>query len=151
MAQSTQVKLAELRDAAERAILAQYARYSGYGVVAAVERSDGKIYGGANIENVNLTLTKHAEEAAVMAAIADGALRLGDKWLTAVYTQGAPPCGGCRQFLWEFATEDAVCVVDDRDDTAYETTLADLLPYPFDTSVLPDRRGEGSTASDPRC
>jgi len=133
-----------LRETALRARAACYPRYSGFAVLAAVERIDGATYGGANVEVVNYTLTKHAEEAAAMAAIADGALELGDKWLSAVYTVDYPPCGSCRQFLWEWATPDATCFVEKIEDGG-ETTLqvfrlAELLPEPFDPSLLPDRR-----------
>ncbi len=137
-------QLAALRKAAEDAAAACYPRYSGFGVLAAVERIDGKVYGGANIEVVNLSLTKHAEEAAAMAAIADGSLMLSDKWLAAIYTRGAPPCGSCRQFLWEWAAPDAVCLIEEgneQDGTGVkEFRLADLLPVPFEPSFLPDRR-----------
>jgi len=137
-------RVAALRGAADRAQTACYPRYSGYPVLAAVQRVDGAVYGGANIEIVNFTLTKHAEEAAAMAAIADGALKLGDKWLSAIYTRGGPPCGSCRQFLWEWAARGAVCLIeadkDEPSDALAEIQLADLLPKPFDPSILPDRR-----------
>lgn len=138
------VQLEAMIEAADRAQAACYPRYSGYRVLAAVQRIDGKVYGGANIEIVNYTLTKHAEEAAAMAAIADGALQLDDKWLLAVFTRGGPPCGSCRQFLWEWAAPGAVCLIEadeeDPDGGITEVPLADLLPKPFDPSRLPDRR-----------
>jgi cytidine deaminase len=134
-----------LRDAAKRSESACYPRYSGFAVLAAVQRIDGAVYGGANVEVVNYTLTKHAEEAAVMAAIADGALELGDRWLSAVYTIDYPPCGSCRQFLWEWASPGAVCLVEKiAEGTLQELQLADLLPEPFDPSLLPDRRRAAS-------
>jgi cytidine deaminase len=137
-------RVAALREVARSAEAASYPRYSGLLVLAAVERIDGAVYGGANVEVVNYTLTKHAEEAAVMAAIADGAFELGDKWLSAVYTIDYPPCGSCRQFLWEWAAPGAVCFIDETD-AEHETPvrgfqLAELLPEPFEPSVLPDRR-----------
>ena len=142
--QATGLHIEELAAAAERAQAGCYPRYSGYTVLAAVQRVNGKVYGGANVEIVNYSLTKHAEEAAAMAAIADGALALGDKWLTAVYTRGGPPCGSCRQFLWEWAAPGAVCLIeadeDEPDGALAEIQLADLLPKPFDPSILPDRR-----------
>jgi cytidine deaminase len=107
-----------------------------------VERVDGRVYGGANVEVVNFSLTKHAEEAAALAAIGDGALQLDDRWLSAVYTLGAPPCGSCRQFLWEWATHGAVCFIDyaATGDGIREVPLSSLLPEPFDPAALPDRR-----------
>lgn len=138
-----EARLDRLMKAAAHAAIGSYPRYSGFSVLAAVERTDGEVFGGANVEIANYSLTKHAEEAAALAAIAQGALELGDRWLTAVYTAGVPPCGSCRQFLWEWATPGAVCVVDlgDRCDVRL---LSELYPVPFDPSTLPDRR-EGPT------
>jgi cytidine deaminase len=142
LTEATDPKLECLRQAANAAAGSCYARYSGFEVFAAVERVDGKVYGGANVEVVNFSLTKHAEEAAALAAIADGALQLGDRWLTAVYTLGAPPCGSCRQFLWEWAVPDALCFIDEPggEGGVRKLPLASLMPEPFDPSVLPDRR-----------
>lgn len=140
-------RLAALRRAAESAESACYPRYSGFVVLSAIERRDGRVYGGANVEVVNLTLCKHAEEAAVLAAIADGALLLGDRWISVVYTRGALPCGSCRQFLWEWAVPEAACLVDlptaGGGFEAREFLLTELYPEPFDPGVLPDRRPGG--------
>jgi len=135
-------RIARLREAASIAASGCYPRYSGLEVLAAVERIDGKVYGGANVEVVNFSLSKHAEEAAALAAIADGALRLGDRWLSAVYTLGTPPCGSCRQFLWEWAAPDARCLIDGSPSGkgVRELPLASLLPEPFDPSALTDHR-----------
>jgi cytidine deaminase len=110
-------------------------------VVAAVETIAGKVFGGANVEIVNYSLTKHAEEAAVMAAIAAGAPLDGGPWLRTVYVVGAAPCGSCRQFLWEFAIPNAVVVVDKPfGRRKWIGHLADMLPLPFSPRELKDRR-----------
>jgi cytidine deaminase len=110
-------------------------------VVAAVETTAGKVHGGANVEVVNYSLTKHAEEAAVMAAIAAGAPLEGGPWLRTIYVVGAAPCGSCRQFLWEFAIPDAVVVVDDPyGHVKWTRYLRDMLPLPFNPDVLTDMR-----------
>lgn len=142
MVEIDELRAERLRKAASLAAFMCYPRYSGFRVLSAVERVDGEVYGGANIEIVNFSLTKHAEEVAALAAIADGALQLGDQWLAALYTQGAPPCGSCRQFLWEWAVPDAVCVVDleRTDEGVREYAFSSLLPEPFDPAMLPDRR-----------
>lgn len=113
-----------------------YSPYSNFVVLAAVETVDGRFYGGSNVENANFTLTKHAEEAAVMAALADGALqRCGREWLAALYVQSSTdsgPCGGCRQFLYEFVTEDAVWIKHDTTkDELSSQPFSVLLPYAF--------------------
>ena len=133
--------LARLRASAKESLSRCYPRYSGFMVVAAVETTDGKVFGGANVEIVNYSLTKHAEEAAVMAAITEGAPLDGGPWLRTVYVVGAAPCGSCRQFLWEFAIPDAVVVVDDPyGHMKWTQYLRDMLPLPFNPDVLTDMR-----------
>jgi cytidine deaminase len=129
--------LGQLRQEAKAALSRAYARYSGFVVVAAVERTDGEVFGGANVEVANYSLTKHAEEAAVMNAIAARAPLDGGPWLRTIYVLGGAPCGSCRQFLWEFAIPDAVVVIDESwgvtDSISY---LSDLLPKPFGPADL---------------
>ena len=79
-----------------------YAPYSGYKVGAAVLGSNGKVYGGCNVENASYGLTVCAERVAIGAAVADGerkplaiAVATGDR-------DPATPCGACRQLLVEF-------------------------------------------------
>lgn len=129
--------LKRLRETAKDSLTRSYPRYSGFIVVAAIERTDGEIFGGANVEIANYTLTKHAEEAAVMAAIAAGAPLDAGPWIQAIYVLGGAPCGSCRQFLWEFAVRDAVVVVDQRYGRLKEVAyLRDLLPVPFGPADL---------------
>jgi cytidine deaminase len=133
--------LARLRASAKESLSRCYPRYSGFMVVAAVETTAGDVFGGANVEIVNYSLTKHAEEAAVMAAIAAGAPLEGGPWLRTVYVVGAAPCGSCRQFLWEFAISDAVVVVDEAFGRMKWTGhLSEMLPLPFSPSELKDMR-----------
>jgi cytidine deaminase len=103
------LRLERLRGYADRARPMHYAPYSDFIVLAAVEADDGQTYAGANIEIVNYSLCKHAEEVAILAAIVAGQ-DPRRPWLRAMYVAGAAPCGSCRQFMFEFATEDAVCV-----------------------------------------
>jgi cytidine deaminase len=85
--------------------------YSEFPVAAAVLTSSGTTLGGAEkVECANYTLTKHAEETAIIQALADGELkRSGRAFIRAIYlpaTDGPKrvmPCGGCRQFMWEFS------------------------------------------------
>ena len=128
--------LSALRDAARDAAEHNYARYSSLLVVAAVETIDGTFFGGTNIEVANYTLTKHAEEMAIMSALATRALRQPDprkeRWLKTLYVCGAPPCGSCRQFAAEWATARARCVIDLPTEGRYRVlALRKLLPEPF--------------------
>lgn len=142
--------LDRLRRSACAAEAFQYERYSGFGVTAAVETLDGYVHGGANIEVVNYSLTKHAEEVAIICALAAGAVdRCGDSWLRALYVQGAAPCGSCRQFAWEWSSPETVCVVDRAGNDWEARLLAELIPEPFDPGVLPDRRRRPPSTAGP--
>jgi cytidine deaminase len=135
-------RIAALRDAAERARATSYARYSRYLVLAAVEAEAG-VFGGSNVECSNYTLTKHAEEVAMLAAIGAGAGPSGG-WIRALYTT-AVPCGSCRQFAYEFSGPDTLVVIERISLEALTTTslrslagtdpevwlLRDLLPAAF--------------------
>jgi cytidine deaminase len=104
-------RLAALRRVAEAARSTNYAPYSNFLVLAAVEAQDGNMYGGSNVENANFSLSKHAEEVAILAAIGAGQ---GPErpWLKTLYVAGGSPCGSCRQFTSEFAADDAICVIE---------------------------------------
>jgi cytidine deaminase len=139
--------LAQLRATAQRAEVMNWSPYTGAVVTAAVYTTSGLFHGGSNVEVANISLSKHAEEAAVMAALATGALHHGDsgaerQFITAVYTT-APPCGSCRQFLYEFATDDCVVYIDDGPEPPTTMALTDLMPRPFgpeEQSVLQRQR-----------
>jgi cytidine deaminase len=102
-------RLERLRDCADEARGMHYAPYSKFLVLAVVETVSGRMYAGANVEIVNYSLTKHAEEVAILTALRAGA-GPRRKWLKTLYVAGAAPCGSCRQFALEFARADAVCV-----------------------------------------
>lgn len=109
--------------------------YTGAVVTAAVHTTSGAYFGGSNVEVANISLSKHAEESAVLAALSTGLLRneagqAHRQCISAVYTT-APPCGSCRQFLYEFGTDDCVVYIDDGDDDPVPMPLRDLLPRAF--------------------
>lgn len=132
-----------LRAAADGARPLNYAPYSGRMVLAAVETPEG-VFGGTNIENVNFSLTKHAEEVALLAAIVSG-VAPRHNWIQALYVTGFPPCGSCRQFVAEFGSDSALVIIDRIDqrtvrnrslptlnrDTIESWSLGDLLPVAF--------------------
>jgi cytidine deaminase len=93
--------------------------------------------GGANIEIVNLSLTKHAEELAILSALANDAGAPGRGRLSAVYVAGLPPCGSCRQFAAEFATEDAIWILEDISQSELRTTSLSKLSDDREPRVVP--------------
>lgn len=143
--------LAELRECARTAAEHNYARYSGLLVVAAVETVEGDVFGGTNVEVANYTLTKHAEEMAIVRALATRSLRRPDpqreRWLRTLYVCGAAPCGSCRQFAWEWAAPDARCVIDLPSEGRHRVVpLRQLLPDAFDRADVRQRRSAAKPA-----
>ena len=88
----------------ERAVTASeraYAPYSNYLVGAAVRTRDGRVFEGVNVENAAYPLGICAERTAIARAVAEG-YKPGDFEAIGIT---ASPCGGCRQWLWEFGLE----------------------------------------------
>jgi len=107
-----------------------YAPYSRFTVGAAVLMEDGSIHAGANVENCIPSLAVCAERNAVTAAVSAG---LRSPRALAVVTDMNPParpCGLCRQTLAEFARDLPILVVNPGGERE-ETSLVELLPYPF--------------------
>lgn len=72
-----------------------------------------------------------------MGAIGAGVPLDGGPWLRTVYVLGGAPCGSCRQFLWEFAVEDAIVVIDESYGRAKRVAfLSELLPEAFGPADL---------------
>ena len=109
---------------AERA----YAPYSNYLVGAAVKTRDGRVFEGVNVENAAYPLGVCAEKTALVKAVSEG-YRPGD---IAAIGITASPCGGCRQWLYEFGIDEVTFRSESGQLVTY--TAADLLP---DTWNLP--------------
>jgi cytidine deaminase len=109
---------------------AAYAPYSGFKVGAAVLAGSGRVYPGANVENASYGLTICAERAAICAAISAGERQI---LVVAVVSEAdtvTPPCGACRQVIWEFG-KDATVIAENRHGDRREWQLVDLLPDAF--------------------
>jgi cytidine deaminase len=108
-----------------------YAPYSRFRVGAALLSEDGTIRPGVNLENASYPLSVCAERNAVAAMVAAGQRRV---LAVAVATDGAaptPPCGGCRQVLWEFGDADTTVVAEGANGVRAGWRLGDLLPHAF--------------------
>lgn len=113
------------------------AKYSHFRVGAAVELSDGSIATGCNVENASYGLTICAERVAIYKALSEGARpRTFRRVAVCADTERlTPPCGACRQILWEFCGDIPVILTNLQGDTR-EFTVGQLLPEAFDDSLL---------------
>ena len=111
------------------------APYSGFRVGAALLTGDGRIVSGCNVENASYGLTVCAERVALLKALSEGIRAFRAVAVVADTAAPTPPCGACRQLLWEYCGDIPV-VLATLDDVAGEHQLAALLPLPFDQSAL---------------
>ncbi len=112
-----------------------FAPYSKFQVGAALEDAEGRIHTGCNVENATYGLTICAERVAVFKAISEGVRKFRRIAVAADTEKLTPPCGPCRQILWEFCGDIEVILVNPRGKTeTYQ--LKDLFPKPFDESYL---------------
>ena len=111
------------------------AQFSKFCVGAALEAEDGQIYTGCNIESAAYELTMCAERVTIWKALSEGARKFTRIAVVADTERLTPPCGACRQIIWEFCGDIPVILANLRGDT--ETLqMADLLPRPFDAAFL---------------
>ncbi len=125
----------ELIAAARRARRHARAGFSGFKVGAALLTAGGGIVTGCNIENATYGLTMCAERVAMFKALSDGHRRFTRVAIVADTAAPTPPCGACRQILWEFGGDLEVILANLRRQTG-RYRLGDLLPLPFDARLL---------------
>jgi len=111
------------------------APHSGFKVGAALESEDGRVYTGCNVENATLSLTLCAERLAVGKAISEGARRFRRIAIAADAPTFTPPCGSCRQILWEFCGDIELLMVNLEGKTE-SVRLSEIFLRPFDASYL---------------
>jgi cytidine deaminase len=124
-----------LQQAALDVRLRAHAPYSRFLVGAALEDDNGRIHTGCNVESATYGLTICAERVAVFKAISEGARKFTRIAVAADSAVLTPPCGACRQILWEFCGDIEVILVNLAG--AVETyRMRDLFPRPFDDTSL---------------
>ena len=124
-----------LVSAARRARQHAQARYSGFKVGAALELPDGTIVTGCNIENATYGLTLCAERVALVKALSEGRTSFSRIAVVADTDAPTPPCGPCRQLLWEYCGDIEILMANLEAVTATHR-LGELLPLPFDDLLL---------------
>jgi cytidine deaminase len=108
---------------------------SGFLVGAALEEEDGRVFAGCNVESASYGLTMCAERVAAFRAVAEGGRRFARIVIAADSAVLTPPCGACRQVLWELCGDVEIVLVNLQG--ARETMrLSTLLPRPFDATFL---------------
>lgn len=123
----------KLIEAAHEAQKNAYAPHSNYKVGAALLTDDNSVIYGCNVESSSYGLTCCAERTALYSAIAQGHTKF--KELAVVTTNGASPCGACRQVIWDLCGNIPIHIAD-NDGNITETTSKELLPGAFDSTML---------------
>jgi cytidine deaminase len=112
-----------------------YAPFSNFRVGAAVRAKSGRIFSGCNVENAVYGLTLCAERVAIFKAISEGERGFDAIAVVADTETLTPPCGACRQVLWELCG-DAEVVLANLQGKTERYRMSALLPKPFDRSLL---------------
>jgi cytidine deaminase len=124
-----------LIDAALAAREKAHAPFSRFLVGCAIEAADGRIVTGCNCESASYGLTICAERVAVFKALSEG-VRGGVRVAVAADTaEPTPPCGACRQWLWEFGGDMEVILANLGGEKSRHR-MRELLPWPFDARLL---------------
>jgi len=112
-----------------------YAPYSNFKVGAAVETDDGNIYTGCNVESASYGLTVCAERVAIWKGISRGEKRFGRIAVVVDTEELTPPCGVCRQIIWEFCG-DVPVILSNLHGKSETVQMSELLPRAFDSKFL---------------
>jgi len=124
-----------LAEAALRARENAHAPYSHFKVGAALEDAAGNVFTGCNIENATYGLTVCAERVAVFKAISEGTRKFVRIAIAAGTEVLTPPCGACRQILWEFCGDIELTLVNPSG-KCETLRLSSIFPRPFDAGFL---------------
>ena len=111
------------------------APFSGFKVGAALLTATGRVFGGCNVENASYGLTVCAERVALLKALSEGERAFVAIAVVADTESPTPPCGPCRQLLWEYCGDIPV-VMANLSRIAATHQMRDLLPLPFDARLL---------------
>lgn len=112
-----------------------HAPFSKFKVGSALRDDSGRIFTGCNVENATYGLTMCAERVAIFKAISEGAGKIEQVVVVADTNTLTPPCGACRQLLWEFC-RDAELVLGNLSGQRERLGIEQIFPRPFDDSFL---------------
>jgi cytidine deaminase len=126
---------ADLLQAACQARTHARCTYSGFAVGAALLSRDGHIITGCNIENASYGLTVCAERVALWKALSEGISQFKRIVIVTDSPTPTPPCGACRQLLWEYAGDIEV-LLGNLSRISKIFRLSALFPNPFDVKNI---------------
>ena len=129
-----------LIEAALQARSQSIAPFSSFQVGAAVRAESGKVYTGCNIESASYGLTVCAERVAIWKALSEGERHFTELAVVADTETLTPPCGTCRQIIWEFAKHATIVLANLRGQKE-EVSIKELLPRAFDARFLKEASG----------
>ena len=124
----------EIIEAATDARENAHAPFSHFKVGAALLTND-EIVTGCNIENASYGLTMCAERVAIFKAISEGKKEFVKIGIVADTENLTPPCGACRQIIWEFCGDIEVLMTNLEGASAVYR-MSELLPKAFDATFL---------------
>ena len=127
--------LQSLIETATSARLQSVAPFSNFLVGAAVRTQNGKVYTGCNVESASYGLTICAERVAIWKALSEGERQFTELAVVADTESLTPPCGTCRQIIWEFAKHATIVLANLRGQRE-TVSIKDLLPRAFDARFL---------------
>jgi cytidine deaminase len=127
--------LQQLLETAKKARLQSIAPFSNFLVGAAVKTEAGKVYTGCNVESASYGLTVCAERVAIWKALSEGERDFSELAIVADTGSLTPPCGTCRQIIWEFAKNATIMLGNLRGETQI-VSIRELLPRAFDARFL---------------
>ena len=112
-----------------------HAPFSNFRVGAALRAKSGRIYTGCNVENASYGLTVCAERVAILKALSEGERGFDALAVVTDTEKLTPPCGACRQLIWEFCGDIPVILSNLKGKVERERS-SKLLPRPFDSSFF---------------
>src|SRR5262245_17138494 len=121
----------ELIELARQARDTAHAPYSNFDVGAALVTTDGRVWTGCNIENSTYSLTMCAERVAIFKAVSEGSREIVKIAVVADTENLTPPCGCCRQMIWEFAAEETTVIMANLSGEVLKCEVKELLPKAF--------------------
>ena len=124
-------KTDKLLTAAAHARQQAYAPYSDFSVGAAVLGNNGKIYVGANVENISYPCGTCAEQSAIAAMIADGCREISEILIIAETKDPITPCGACLQRIKEFSGSQTIVHLANLTGIVKSLNFNEFLPLAF--------------------